>query len=190
MRFAPARRNLGDLASEAGSHEVGRLAGTGVIERADAHDVEPLPRGEAAQQLRRSLGAGVGRGGGQRILFATGRSADGAAAVLICGTDQEDARYAQVVVADLNGDGKNELLLREVKDHQIEVLYRSPDGEWKSGMRFEVFEGRSFQMRAVESGEPREIVAAELTGDGLIDMAIIVHDRVIVYPQQGPAGAE
>jgi hypothetical protein len=29
-------------------------------------------------------------------------------------------------------------------------------------------------------------VAAELTGDGLTDIAIICHDRVIVYPQQPP----
>ena len=61
MRFAPARRNLGALASEAGSHEVGRLAGTGVIERADAHDVETLPRGRAREGLGISGRANVSR---------------------------------------------------------------------------------------------------------------------------------
>ncbi|MCK4374233.1 MAG: hypothetical protein KAX19_02855, partial [Candidatus Brocadiae bacterium] len=80
----------------------------------------------------------------------------------------------------------NDLLLREAKKHQLEIFYRDPDGEWKTGMRFEVFEARTFDRRQGQP-EPREVVAAELTGDGLTDIAIIVHDRVIVYPQQNPA---
>ena len=100
-------------------------------------------------------------------------------------TDDEDTTYAQVQVVDLNADGKNELLLREVQKHQLEVLYRSADAEWKTGMRFKVFQGRIFERRDTPAPEPREVVAADLTGDGLTDLAIIVHDRVIVYPQQG-----
>ncbi|KPK65731.1 MAG: hypothetical protein AMK73_02125 [Planctomycetes bacterium SM23_32] len=101
-------------------------------------------------------------------------------------TDQEETAYAQVLIADLNADGKNDLLLREVQQNQLEVLYRRPDGEWERGMRFKVFEGRVFDRREARAAEPREMVTAELTGDGLTDIAVIVHDRVIVYPQQPP----
>ena len=101
-------------------------------------------------------------------------------------TDQKDTAYAQSVIADLNGDGRNDLLLREVQQHQLEVLYLGPEGEWKRGMRFKVFEGRIFEEGQAQAAEPREVVAADLTGDGLTDIAIIVHDRVVVYPQQGP----
>lgn len=102
-------------------------------------------------------------------------------------TDQKETAYAQVVIDDLNADGKNDLLLREIQKHQLEVFYLRPDGEWKTGMRFKVFEGRTFARREQAAPEPREAVTGELTGDGLTDVAIIVHDRVIVYPQQGPS---
>ncbi len=107
--------------------------------------------------------------------------------VAVYETDQEDVAYAQAVLADLNADGKNDLLLREVQQHQIEVLYRDPEGDWAPGLRFRVFEGRLFEHREAPAPEPREIVAADVTGDGLTDVAIIVHDRVIVYPQQAPS---
>lgn len=102
-------------------------------------------------------------------------------------TDQKNTHYGQIVIADLNADGKNDLLLREAQKHQLEILYRRPDGEWKRGMRFKVFEGRLFDRRQAPVQEPREMVTAELTGDGLTDIAIIVHDRVIIYPQQNLA---
>ncbi len=107
--------------------------------------------------------------------------------ISIIESDQKETAYAEVVIGDFNNDGKNDLLLREAKKHQLEIFYRDPDGEWKTGMRFEVFEGRTFDRRQGQVPEPREVVAAELTGDGLTDIAIIVHDRVIVYPQQNPA---
>ncbi len=106
--------------------------------------------------------------------------------VAVIETEQDDAAYGQVVVCDLNGDGKNELLLNDVKEHHLEVLYRVPGPQWKPGMRFKVFEERRFEGRGAPTPEPRQVVAAELTGDGLTDIAIICHDRCIVYPQQGP----
>ena len=87
-------------------------------------------------------------------------------------------------IVDLNRDGRNDLLLREVQKHQLEVLSRTADGEWKRAMRFKVYEGRIYERTDTPAAEPREIVAAELTGDDLTDIAIVVHDRVIVYPQQ------
>jgi hypothetical protein len=105
-------------------------------------------------------------------------------------TDQEDTAYAQVEIGDLNGDGKRDLLLREVQQNQLEALYRTGEGEWRRGMRFRVFEARSLARREGPSAEPREMIIADVTGDGLSDIAIVVHDRLIVYPQQPPAPAE
>lgn len=103
-------------------------------------------------------------------------------------TDQKETAYAQVAIADLNGDGRNDLLLREVRQHQLEILYRTSDDKWQRGMRFKVFEGRVLDRPEVTAPEPREVVAADVTGDGLTDIAIVCHDRVIVYPQE-PAAA-
>ena len=104
--------------------------------------------------------------------------------------EEDEAVYAQVLVSDLNADGKNDLALRDVGQNQLEIFARTAEGKWVSGMRFKVFETRGFE-RAYPGmpggqggGDPRELVAADVTGDGLTDMAIITHDRVIVYPQQ------
>jgi hypothetical protein len=51
--------------------------------------------------------------------------------------------------------------------------------------RWPVFEERTFrQRRPVEAPEPREALVAELTGDGKPDLVILVHDRILVYPQE------
>ena len=81
-------------------------------------------------------------------------------------------------------------VLRDIGKNSLEVLYRQADGEWKTGMRFKVFEKRTFERANARAPEPREIVTAELTGDGLTDIAITVHDRVVVYPQQGRPAEE
>ena len=56
-------------------------------------------------------------------------------------TDQKDTTYAEALIADLTGDSRNELLLREVQKHQIEVIAQAPDGDWKRALRFRVYEG-------------------------------------------------
>jgi len=99
-------------------------------------------------------------------------------------TDLEHSRFAQVVISDLNHDGKNDLLVRDTGRSELQIFYRTAAGEWKSGVRFKVFESRGLRERPGRGSEPREMLAADLTTDGLNDIAIIVHDRVIVYPQQ------
>ena len=50
--------------------------------------------------------------------------------------------------------------------------------------RWQVFEQKSFRGRAGDTSEPREALVADLTGDGKNDLAVIVHDRILVYPQE------
>jgi hypothetical protein len=32
--------------------------------------------------------------------------------------------------------------------------------------------------------EPREALVADVTGDGLNDLLVLVHDRILLYPQE------
>jgi hypothetical protein len=56
---------------------------------------------------------------------------------------------------------------------------------------FKVFEahphGRDRQgpamMRGPTSGEPRQVTVADVTGDNKPDLILLVHDRIILYPQ-------
>jgi hypothetical protein len=50
--------------------------------------------------------------------------------------------------------------------------------------RWQVFEERTFRNRRSDLPEPREAVVADLTGDGKNDLAVLVHDRILVYPQE------
>jgi hypothetical protein len=41
-----------------------------------------------------------------------------------------------------------------------------------------------YQGRTGAKLEPREAVVADLNGDGRLDFAFLIHDRIIVYPQE------
>jgi hypothetical protein len=67
----------------------------------------------------------------------------------------------------------------------IEVLGRGADERWESRMHFKVFEtDRHFQGRKGSVLEPRETNIADVTGDGKKDLILLVHDRVLIYPQE------
>jgi hypothetical protein len=74
--------------------------------------------------------------------------------------------------------------MTETRKHQL-VIARARREALDFALRFPVYEERLFE--AGRTGqEPREVVVAELTGDGLADVAILVHDRLVVYPQEPP----
>jgi hypothetical protein len=53
-------------------------------------------------------------------------------------------------------------------------------------MRFRIFEQKSYRnakARSKVSVEPRELTVADVTGDGRNDLVTVIHDRIIIYPQ-------
>ncbi len=115
-------------------------------------------------------------------LIESGGSASTLVAVHDFEVPVKNARVTALAIGDVNDDGMADVVMTETSRHQLVIAAVQPDA-LAFALRFPVYEERLF-----ESGrggqEPREIVLAELTGDGLTDVAILVHDRLIVYPQE------
>jgi hypothetical protein len=102
-------------------------------------------------------------------------------------TEIPKARLELVGIGDLNDDGHPELMVTESSEKLWMVLV--PEGErFKKVFHFKVYEGKAigagagvFQLR---EREPREMLARDVTGDGKQDLVLLIHDRIIVYPQE------
>ncbi|HTD68733.1 MAG TPA: VCBS repeat-containing protein, partial [Candidatus Limnocylindria bacterium] len=99
-------------------------------------------------------------------------------------TPIRDGRLNDVVSGDLNQDGRKDLVFLETAKNYLDVVIFNKDRKLVPANRWPVFEERSFRSRRGDSSEPREALIADFTGDGKNDLAIIVHDRVLVYTQE------
>ena len=100
-------------------------------------------------------------------------------------TDRTDGRLADLIVGDLNADGLADVLLTDTIEHYLDIV-PFIDGELRRGLSFQVFEQKSFN-NLDDLIEPREMALGDVDGDGRTDLALIVHDRILVYRQDpGP----
>jgi len=101
-------------------------------------------------------------------------------------TKIKDGVYGNLIAGDINSDGRDDIIMVEYNRNYIEIL--ALDNELKPipAMRFKVFEQKSFrntERHGKSSVEPRELKIADVTGDDKNDLVTIIHDRIIIYPQ-------
>lgn len=87
---------------------------------------------------------------------------------------------------DLNHDGDPDIVACEVSENAILIVAPEEDGSERSlahRLGFKVFDQKTFS-RGGNSTEPRELIAGDLDGDGKDDLAVLVHDKLIVYVQE------
>lgn len=99
-------------------------------------------------------------------------------------TKTKMGQLLRVAAGDLNHDGRTDLAVTEVTENRIEVLTYDAGDDLVLATKFKVFDTKQFQHGGGEENQPSEVAIADLNGDGNHDLAVIVHDRVIVYPAQ------
>lgn len=97
-----------------------------------------------------------------------------------------DGIYANLTAGDINSDKRTDIIMVEYKRKYIEIL--ALDAQYKPvpAMRFKIFEDKNYREgdnRGKTGVEPRELRVADVTGDGKNDLIAVIHDRIIIYPQ-------
>jgi hypothetical protein len=99
-------------------------------------------------------------------------------------TPIKDGRLNDVVTGDLNNDGRKDLVFLETARNYLDLVIFDANHKLVPANRWPVFEERTFRGRRTDFPEPREADVADVTGDGKNDLIILVHDRILVYPQE------
>lgn len=99
-------------------------------------------------------------------------------------TPIRDGYLRDVTSGDLNQDGRKDLVFLETGKNYVDLVLFTAEHKLVPGNRWPVFEQRTFRGRGAESPEPREAVVADVTGDGRNDLLVVVHDRILLYPQE------
>jgi len=89
-----------------------------------------------------------------------------------------------MVAGDLTGSGRKQLVFLETAKNYIDLVFFDAHHKLVPGDRWQVFEQHTFRGRDNALPEPREAAVADVTGDGKNDLIILVHDRILVYPQE------
>ena len=101
-------------------------------------------------------------------------------------TKIKDGIYGNLAAGDINNDGRTDIIMVEYARSHIEILALDAGIKPVPAMRFKIFEQKSYRDakgRPKASAEPRELTVADVTGDGKDDLVTIIHDRIIIYPQ-------
>ena len=101
-------------------------------------------------------------------------------------TKIKDGIYGSLTAGDINRDGRSDIVMVEYRRKHIEILAFDWQLKPIPAMRFKIFEEKGY--RGDKKGgkvrvEPRELKIADVTGDGKADLVTVIHDRIIIYPQ-------
>jgi hypothetical protein len=99
-------------------------------------------------------------------------------------TPIKDGYLNDVTAGDLNNDGRKELVFLETAKNYLDIVSFNSHHKLVPLERWQVFEEHTFRNANDTLPEPREALVTDVTGDHKNDLVLVVHDRLLVYPQQ------
>jgi hypothetical protein len=99
-------------------------------------------------------------------------------------TPIKDGRLNDVVSGDLNNDGRKDLVFLETARNYLDLVIFDANHKLVPANRWQVFEERTFRNRRSDLPEPTRSSRGGRYRDGKNDLIVLVHDRILVYPQE------
>ena len=99
-------------------------------------------------------------------------------------TTIKDGYLNDLIAGDLLGNGRKQLVFMETAKNHLDLVQFDAHRKLVPGDRWQVFEQHTFRGAQNAIPEPRECAIADVTGDKKNDLLVLVHDRVLVYPQE------
>ncbi len=98
----------------------------------------------------------------------------------------EDVKPTHLSAGDLNDDGREDLLALDAQDTRILGIYsRTEQKSWSPVLFFKVFSSDPhYRGKEGRELEPREAKVTDVTGDRKKDVLLLVHNRILIYPQK------
>lgn len=100
-------------------------------------------------------------------------------------SELKDTRPSDLISAAFSGLGTDDLALIDFSASRVLEFFQPEEKspvEWRSAMYFRVFEtDPHFRGKSGRENEPHDYTALDLNADGKLDLALLVHDRLLIY---------
>jgi len=101
----------------------------------------------------------------------------------------DEVAYSLFALGDLNHDGRQDIIAVDSSEHVLELLSGGCDEAWGNELFFTIFEKNRFNRSNRGSKfQPRELLLGDFNHDGRDDLVLLLHDRVLLYPQASAEG--
>ncbi len=99
-------------------------------------------------------------------------------------TPIKDGYLNDVVAGNLSNPARKDLVFLETAKNYLDIVSFDSHHKLVPANRWQVFEQHTFRGRTDALPEPREALVTDVTGDKKNDLVVVVHDRILVYPQE------
>jgi hypothetical protein len=83
----------------------------------------------------------------------------------------------------VNADGYIDMVSLDAGEQMFEIFTFTTWGKMLYAMGFKIFESRIFSGGEPREWQPSQVIISDLTNDGMNDVLLLSHDRLILYTQ-------